>query len=354
MRCRCCSRPLQRAITDFGADLSFGQVNAKLQEHYGITVPESTITQITYHHAAALTGNDLLPHQPPGVIPLTLIAEVDGSMIPIARFPETPATETTETTKAMKEGKTAESPMAASPKAESPERQNVPSDKRKRIDRRKLRVALWKEARLSLVRRPEAVEPAFAVTLGDAETTGKALKQLALAVGLTKHTHVHGLGDGAPWIAEQFERQFGTKHHYLIDFYHLCDYLAAAATVCAPAERDSWLARQKERCKSGQIHEVMEALKPYLHVKTSEDKQPAQAAYLYIKNRPGQFNYPDAIAKELPIGSGEVESAHRYVIQKRLKLPGAWWRENHAQNLLKLRTMRANHRWDDYWNKKAA
>ena len=130
--------------------------------------------------------------------------------------------------------------------------------------------------------------------------------------------------------------------------------LEAAATVCAPAERDSWLARQKERCKSGQIHEVMEALKPYLHVKTSEDKQPAQAAYLYIKNRPGQFNYPDAIAKELPIGSGEVESAHRYVIQKRLKLPGAWWREDHAQNLLKLRTMRANHRWDDYWNKKAA
>ena len=349
MCCRCCSRPLQRAITDFGADLSFGQVNAKLQAHDGITVPESTIIQTTYHHAAALAENDLLPHQAPGVIPLTLIAEVDGRMIPIVRFPETSATE------AMDVCKTAESQIAESPEQHhAPSEQGAPSGKRKRIDRRKLRVALWKEARLSLVRRPEAVEPAFAVTLGDAETTGKALRQLALAVGLTRHTSVHGLGDGAPWIAEQFERQFGAKHRYLIDFYHLCDYLADAANACAPAQRESWLNRQKERCKSGQIHDVMEALKPYLHIKTSEDKQPAQAGYLYIKNRPGQFNYPDAIAKELPIGSGEVESAHRYVIQKRLKLPGAWWREDHAQNLLKLRTMRANHRWDDYWNKKAA
>jgi len=56
----------------------------------------------------------------------------------------------------------------------------------------------------------------------------------------------------------------------------------------------------------------------------------------------------------LPIGSGEVESAHRYVIQKRLKLPGAWWRKDNAQAMLNLRVARANHRRDHYWNAKAA
>jgi hypothetical protein len=30
-------------------------------------------------------------------------------------------------------------------------------------------------------------------------------------------------------------------------------------------------------------------------------------------------------AMGLPIGSGEVESAHRYIPQKRLKIPGATW-----------------------------
>jgi hypothetical protein len=28
----------------------------------------------------------------------------------------------------------------------------------------------------------------------------------------------------------------------------------------------------------------------------------------------------------LPIGSGEIESGHRYVFQNRLKISGAWWK----------------------------
>jgi len=40
---RCCSTPLQRVITDFGADHAFRQVSSKLQEHYGIEMPVSTI-----------------------------------------------------------------------------------------------------------------------------------------------------------------------------------------------------------------------------------------------------------------------------------------------------------------------
>ena len=47
---RCCSMPLQRAITDFGADHAFGQVPKKLHEHYGIEMPVSTIRNITEYH----------------------------------------------------------------------------------------------------------------------------------------------------------------------------------------------------------------------------------------------------------------------------------------------------------------
>ncbi len=81
---------------------------------------------------------------------------------------------------------------------------------------------------------------------------------------------------------------------------------------------------------------------------------PERDAYRYIVNRPGQFDYPVAIAANLPIGSGEVESAHRYIIQKRLKLPGAWWTPSNAQAILNLRCLRANHRWNDYWQQAAA
>ncbi len=44
---RCCSMPLQRAMTDFGADHAFGQVPKKLHEHYGIEMPVSTIRKVT-------------------------------------------------------------------------------------------------------------------------------------------------------------------------------------------------------------------------------------------------------------------------------------------------------------------
>lgn len=55
-----------------------------------------------------------------------------------------------------------------------------------------------------------------------------------------------------------------------------------------------------------------------------------------------------ALKNKLPIGSGEIESAHRYIIQKRLKIAGAWWDINNAENILALRTCRANAVWEKY------
>lgn len=52
------------------------------------------------------------------------------------------------------------------------------------------------------------------------------------------------------------------------------------------------------------------------------EQAPVCAAYRYRANRPGPFHYQAAIRAGLPIGSGEVERAHRDIIQKRLKLPG--------------------------------
>lgn len=76
--------------------------------------------------------------------------------------------------------------------------------------------------------------------------------------------------------------------------------------------------------------------------------------YLQKREEKGQLNYAQAIAEELPIGSGEVESAHRTILQKRLKIPGAWWRLERAEEMAQLRALRANNRWDELWEKEAA
>ncbi len=313
VRCRGYSGPLQRAVTDFGADNAFGKVSAKLKDHYGITVPPGMADRITERHAHALSDADITPARTTRVAPLTLISVTDGSMIPVVIT----------------------GPVASG-------------------DRRRKRTLLWKEARLSLVRRPDEVEPTVAVTLGEAGLAGAAMKRLALAAGLTRHTRVHGVGDGAAWIAEQMERQFGAQGTYLIDLYHLCDYLAAAAPVCDPEHPREWLATRREDLKAGKLAELMADLDTHREAATIQGDAPVRDAYRYMANRPGQFNYAQAIADNLPIGSGEVESAHRYVIQKRLKLPGAWWSPDNAQAMLNLRTLRVNHRWDHYWASRAA
>ena len=76
-----------------------------------------------------------------------------------------------------------------------------------------------------------------------------------------------------------------------------------------------------------------------------------RAAYRYLFNRPNHLDYKNTLDSNLPIGSGEIESAHRYVIQSRLKLAGSWWTIENAKAMLALRVCRANHNWDAYWLK---
>jgi hypothetical protein len=45
--------------------------------------------------------------------------------------------------------------------------------------------------------------------------------------------------------------------------------------------------------------------------------------------------------RNLPVGTGIIESAHKQIIQKRLKGPGRAWLRNNADALIKARAQRA-------------
>ena len=76
---------------------------------------------------------------------------------------------------------------------------------------------------------------------------------------------------------------------------------------------------------------------------------PVRATYHYLHKRQKNLDYAGARAAGLPIGSGEIESGHRHVIQQRLKIAGAWWTLPNAEVMLRLRTTRANNDWQRYW-----
>ncbi|HIG28370.1 MAG TPA: hypothetical protein EYQ50_11450 [Verrucomicrobiales bacterium] len=102
--------------------------------------------------------------------------------------------------------------------------------------------------------------------------------------------------------------------------------------------------------KENQRAVVMKELEKHLEaLVTLRSDAPVRRCYDYINNRPDQFNYEDALEKELPIGSGMIESSHRHVIQQRLKIPEAWWKMENAQKMLNLRVLRAHGDWEAYW-----
>ena len=148
------------------------------------------------------------------------------------------------------------------------------------------------------------------------------------------------------------EKKFGAQGSYLVDFFHACDYLSAAGKAIVNSEREqkTWMDEQKARLKTNQADDVLQELQTHLESPTTPDSEaPVRQCHRYLFNRRDQLNYQGAIKRELPIGSGEIESAHRYIVQQRMKRPDAWWRPHNAEHMLALRLNRANRQWDSYW-----
>ncbi len=307
---RQCSLPLQRVVTDFGADHAFGQVPNKLNEHYGIEVATSTIAAIAEYHADKMIPLANKNQEQPNTNGSKVqIGEIDGSMVP-----------------------------------------TVTVDKDAK-DKRKNKTLAWKEVRLSIVHEQGTETSKFgAVYSGNVDDAGQTLLNAAIMSGFGKETYLHSVGDGATWIASQVENKFGAQGHFIVDMYHVCEYLSAASVTCSGVENIAWVEVQKNLLKENKYKAVLNNLKPYIENDTiNDDKAPVRKCYRYLYNRRDQLDYKTAIDNDLPIGSGEIESAHRYVIQKRLKLSGAWWTDKNIDAMLALRVVRANEQWSDYW-----
>lgn len=299
------SRRLQRALTDFGAEESFARATQRVREHYGIELAAQAVRQTVYHHGRKM--GHLRAKEPPNRGKQIIITQMDGSMIPVMTPGIGP-------------------------------------------DGRQGKTVFWREARLCSARSGGRVNPVYGATLGSAETASYLWQETVQAAGLKHDTYVHGVGDGAGWIVEKFQDNFGRQGRYLLDFYHVSQYLGAAAVVVAgPKKARRWLRRQQGRLLENKWAQVLKALAAHRE-KPGQQETPVEDAHRYITERSDHLDFRGARQAGLPIGSGEIESAHRHVVQKRMKLAGSWWKETNAQIMLNLRVARANNLWDLYWS----
>lgn len=217
------------------------------------------------------------------------------------------------------------------------------------LDRRKYRELCWKEVRLALAHAQGSVSPVYGTIFGGPDEAGDLLLDCTIRAGLGVNSRVHCVGDEAQLIADQVSQVFSAQADYLLDFYYVCENLASAAGVCAPGNKVEWLEEQKKNPKEDRISEVIEALQQPFEQGSDDAESPARKCYEYLTKRKTQLEYKKAVDADPPLGSGEVESGHRYIIQDRFKLPGAWWKKQNAQSMVALRVRRANGGWDSYW-----
>ena len=217
-------------------------------------------------------------------------------------------------------------------------------------DARKGKTLLWREARLCMARGVEQAAGVYGATMGTADIASGVWRETVLQAGLHDQAFVHGVGDGAPWIVAKFGENFGQQGSYLIDFYHVSEYLAAAAPlIAAKGKAQQWRQRQQGRLLNNQSEKVLRSMEPHQEMATAAET-PVRDACRYLRERQNHLDYAAARHHKLPIGSGEIESGHRHVIQQRLKLSGAWWKETSLEPMLQLRVARANHLWESYWS----
>lgn len=152
----------------------------------------------------------------------------------------------------------------------------------------------------------------------------------ARGAGWGLRSHIHVVADGAEWISLQSREVFGSQATVLTDFYHGSQYLPAAGPVCRPGAPRPWLHTQQKRLKRGAL-------------------APVRAARRDLENRRAALDYAGAIARQLPIGSGLIESGHKHVLHARLKGAGTAWLPANAAAIAQLRVLRANQHWDAFW-----
>jgi hypothetical protein len=294
-------------MTDFGAEAAFGRVPAQWKEHDGIERPVSTIQRTTEHHAQRMYAPETARESGPGTAAgVIFVGELDGSMVPVV--------------------------------------EPLPEAK----DKRKGQVLSWKAVRLNLVHPTGSVTPMYGGNFaGGVAESGRQGWRCAVKAGFGPGSQLHAVGDGAPWMVNQVELQVGTQGRYWVDFLHLCEYLSEASKVCAPDNPQAWLDVQKARLKANQAAAVLDTLGPF--VQADHDDDPVTACARYLRHRLDPLASQGALQRGLPMGSGESESAHRYLIQERLKLPGAGWSPDPIETMLALRLNRVNREWEAYW-----
>ena len=220
----------------------------------------------------------------------------------------------------------------------------------------------WREPRLLVIDvlddqgRPDRLcLPLYDVLIGDAEAVWALLIGYLRLLGAAYADVVEFIADGAEWIWKRVERLRTLAEIppstlvEVLDFYHASQYLSETIATDRSLSKAQCRALYKRlrhalRHQADGVEVVMEALQALAATRRGKA---ITRALRYVEAHAHRMRYVALEARKLSIGSGQVESAVRRVINLRFKAPGSFWTATTVSGLMHLRAAFKAGRWDD-------
>jgi hypothetical protein len=144
--------------------------------------------------------------------------------------------------------------------------------------------------------------------------------------------------DGARWIGQWLAQAYPGAVH-ILDFFHVCEKLAKIAPW---ADEADWLEQMKTHLLGGHQFKVRQSV---LQMKQLPEEE-KDVLLTYLENNEYRMKYNEYRQKGLMIGSGPIESAHRTLLQVRMKRSGQRWSDEGCDKMIKLRVAFRSHKFE--------
>jgi hypothetical protein len=218
----------------------------------------------------------------------------------------------------------------------------------------------WREPKLLVIyvvdergRISQEFAPVIDGTLQGPDEIYRFLELYLSQLEITEAVKILFIADGAKWIwtrvaplLQRLGLEGGCRE--LVDFYHVVEHintLAALKTSWRPPERKRWASRQRRRLWRGEVKAFIAEIEKFCQGRRGK-AWTRERDYLLRNARAGRLDYAKSRRAKLPMGSGTMESAIRRVVNLRLKGASIFWTQEHAEQMLLLRTYYKSKRWE--------
>jgi len=215
--------------------------------------------------------------------------------------------------------------------------------------------APWKEVKFVGAYQNDHQHRHWRATTGCHVAAAVLMIQVAHRVGVAAAGARIAIVDGAAWIAGRLRDVLPDLTAIILDFYHLCTHVHAAANEVfgeGSAQAQAWAKQLLDTIRSQGFvafdAQLADTLSRYQQAGSAAAVAALTALREYVTERKEMVDYPAYEAQGWPIGSGPTESMAG-VLTARVKGRGRRWDPDNLESMMALTALQASEEWDGYW-----